>query len=117
MAGQIPQIVPDLPAAGFDGQPLTTLYGEPMDVVRFLPLAIRLTAALAEAHQRQLIHQNLQPRAILVDPTSGDVQLIHFAPTAGLACRSCSARRFAREHARISGPRADWPPALARGRA
>jgi hypothetical protein len=55
MAEQPLFVVPDLPTTGFKGRPLTTLYGEPMELGRFLTLAIQLASTLALAHKRQLI--------------------------------------------------------------
>lgn len=79
MAEQPLFVVPDLPTTGFKGRPLTTLYGEPMELGRFLTLAIQLASTLALAHKRQLIHQHLRPQAILIDDATGKVYLTQFA--------------------------------------
>jgi hypothetical protein len=46
---------------GLDGEPLDRLLGEPMEVGRFLRLAISVTSALGKLHQRGLIHKDIKP--------------------------------------------------------
>jgi len=48
-----------------------------MDVDRFLLLALRITAALAECHQQGVPHGNVLPRNILIPPDQGPVVLIN----------------------------------------
>ena len=61
---------------------LNRAIGVPMEIGRFLPLAIAVTAALKEVHQSGLIHKDIKPDNILVSET-GDVQLTGF----GIASR------------------------------
>ncbi len=49
------------------GEPLDRLLGAPMEVGRFLRLAIGIATALGQVHQRGLIHKDLKPANILVD--------------------------------------------------
>ena len=49
------------------GEPLDRLLGGPMEVGRFLRLAIAVTSALGKLHQRGLIHKDIKPANILVD--------------------------------------------------
>ena len=49
------------------GEPLDRLLGGPMEVGRFLRLAIAVAAALGKLHQRGLIHKDIKPANILVD--------------------------------------------------
>src|SRR5580700_781887 len=56
---------------------LNSTIGVPMEIGRFLPLALAITAALKEVHQSGLIHKDIKPDNILVSET-GDVQLTGF---------------------------------------
>ena len=49
------------------GVPLDQHLGEPMEVSRFLQLAISIAAVLRQVHQRGLVHKDLKPGHILVD--------------------------------------------------
>jgi PAS domain S-box-containing protein len=49
------------------GQPLERQLGQPMELGKFLRLAIRLSAALRELHERGIIHKDVKPANILVD--------------------------------------------------
>ncbi|MET0403134.1 MAG: serine/threonine-protein kinase PknK, partial [Cystobacter sp.] len=52
--------------------------GAPMDMGRFLDLALSLASTLADIHRRGVIHKALRPSSILVLP-SGGARLIDFA--------------------------------------
>ncbi|WP_207801800.1 trifunctional serine/threonine-protein kinase/ATP-binding protein/sensor histidine kinase [Phenylobacterium hankyongense] len=65
------------------GEPLAALLGAPMEVGRFLRLALALTSALGRVHERGLIHKDLKPAHILVNPATGEVRLTGF----GIASR------------------------------
>ena len=65
------------------GEPLDRLVGQPLELTRFLRLAIGLSAALGKLHQRGLIHKDIKPANILVDSATGDVWLTGF----GIASR------------------------------
>ncbi len=56
---------------------LNRAIGVPMEIGRFLPLALAITAGLKEVHQSGLIHKDIKPDNILVSET-GDVQLTGF---------------------------------------
>jgi predicted ATPase/signal transduction histidine kinase len=45
--------------------------GQPIELTRFLRIAIGLTAALGQVHRRGLIHKDIKPANILVDVESG----------------------------------------------
>jgi predicted ATPase len=65
------------------GEPLERLLERPLDVVAFLHIAIPLAAALGQVHARGLIHKDVKPANILVDPATGGVSLTGF----GIASR------------------------------
>ncbi len=64
-------------------EPLDRLLGAPMEVRDFLHLAIAVAAALTQVHRRGLVHKDIKPANILVDPTTGTVNLTGF----GIASR------------------------------
>lgn len=57
----------------------------PMGVARFLDLAPKAAAALAEIHARGVIHRNITPENILVDPAGPAVSLADFRLATELA--------------------------------
>jgi PAS domain S-box-containing protein len=65
------------------GAPLDQLLGRPLDVSRFLQIAIPLAGALQRVHERGLIHKDIKPANFLVDAASGGVWLTGF----GIASR------------------------------
>ena len=65
------------------GELLGGLVGAPMEVGRFLCLAVGVAAALGKVHQHGLIHKDIKPANILVDTVSGEVRLTGF----GIASR------------------------------
>ncbi|MBV8698648.1 MAG: protein kinase, partial [Bradyrhizobium sp.] len=65
------------------GRPLEELLGAPMEIGRFLPLAINIAAVLGKVHQQGLVHKDLNPANILVDELTGQVRLTGF----GMASR------------------------------
>src|SRR5258708_5122573 len=56
------------------GEPLDMVLerkqGHPLDVIRFLRIAIGLTTALGQIHQRGLMHKDIKPANVLVDDAS-----------------------------------------------
>ena len=79
------------------GAPLERLLGRPWDVAEFLRIAIPLAGALRGAHDRGLVHRDIQPANILVDVAHGGAWLTGF----GVAT-----------HAPREGPDADPPEAI-----
>src|SRR5215472_11915412 len=65
------------------GEPLDRLLGEPMEVGRFLRLAIAVTSALGKLHQRGLVHKDIKPANILANSAMDHVWLTGF----GIASR------------------------------
>jgi serine/threonine protein kinase len=65
------------------GTPAGRLLGRPLDVSHFLRIAIPLAVALRQVHERGLVHKDIKPANILVDPAGGGVWLTGF----GIASR------------------------------
>src|SRR6476620_7034968 len=65
------------------GEPLDRFIGPPMEVGRFLQLAVALAAALGRLHARGLIHKDIKPANVLIDSATGNVWLTGF----GIASR------------------------------
>jgi PAS domain S-box-containing protein len=66
------------------GEPLDRLIREPMEIGRFLRLAVALAAALSRLHGRGLIHKDIKPANVLVDSASGQVWLTGFGTASRL---------------------------------
>jgi PAS domain S-box-containing protein len=65
------------------GTPLEELTGRPVELTRFLRIAILMTAALGEIHRHGLIHKDIKPANILFDAAAGKVRFTGF----GIASR------------------------------
>ena len=65
------------------GEPLDRQLGAPMEVGRFLHLAIGIAVALSKLHQAGLVHKDIKPANILVNRAGGVVRLTGF----GIASR------------------------------
>ena len=65
------------------GEPLDRLVTEPMELGLFLRLGIGLSAAVSGLHGRGLIHKEIKPANVLVNPSTGEVRLTGF----GIATR------------------------------
>lgn len=64
----------------FGGIPLQQfLQQTALQLQEFLNIAIQLTAALAELHQHQIVHKDINPGNILIHPQTGQVKLIDFS--------------------------------------
>src|SRR5215471_7992189 len=75
--------MPALVSEGFSGVPLEHLLGQPLDIGRFLALGSAIAAALEEVHRAGLVHKDVTPHNIIVQPTSQEIRLSGF----GLASR------------------------------
>jgi serine/threonine protein kinase len=65
------------------GEPLDRLIGQPMEVERFLRLAIALAVALGRLHECGLVHKDIKPTNVLVNSATGQAWLTGF----GIASR------------------------------
>ncbi|MGB6014150.1 MAG: AAA family ATPase, partial [Nodosilinea sp.] len=64
------------------------------NIDNFLDIAIQITSALADVHQNQIIHKDINPHNILINPQSGQVKIIDFS----------IASRLSQENAATSNP-------------
>ncbi|MEP0871372.1 AAA family ATPase [Trichocoleus desertorum AS-A10] len=77
----------------FDGESLAKASAtRPFELNNFLQTAIYLAAILAQLHQQNIVHKDIKPYNILVNPATGEVRLIDF----GIATR------LSRENSTIS---------------
>src|SRR5215472_15633043 len=60
------------------GEPLDRLVGRPMEVGECLRLAIGLSVAVGQLHERGLIHKDIKPTNIVTDSATGKVWLTGF---------------------------------------
>src|SRR6202790_3722674 len=88
------------------GEPLDRLLGAPMEMRSFLRLAIEVAAVLTQVHRRGLVHKDIKPANILVDPTTGEVKLTGF----GIASRLPRERQAPEAPEPIAGTLADMAP-------
>jgi PAS domain S-box-containing protein len=88
------------------GEPLDRLLGRPMELSRFLRLAVSLAAALGKLHQQGLIHKDIKPANLLVDSASGAFWLTGF----GIASRLPRERQSAEPPEMIAGTLAYMAP-------
>ncbi|MGA2128077.1 MAG: AAA family ATPase, partial [Xanthobacteraceae bacterium] len=65
-------------------EPLERLLGRPMEVGKFLGLAVSSSAALRQLHERGLVHKDIKPANILVHPATAQVKLTGFGLTSRL---------------------------------
>ena len=65
------------------GETLDHFLRGPMELTQFLRFAIGLAEALAGLHKRELIHKDVKPANVLVNPVTGQVRLMGF----GIASR------------------------------
>jgi PAS domain S-box-containing protein len=88
------------------GEPLELLLGAPMEVERFLQLAISIAVAMSKLHQRGLLHKDIKPANILVNHATGAVKLTGF----GIASRLPRERQPADPPELIAGTLAYMAP-------
>jgi serine/threonine protein kinase len=88
------------------GEPLEALLGTPMEVGRFLRLAVAIAAALGKLHPRGLVHKDIKPANILVNGATGEVRLTGF----GIASRLARERQSPHPPETIAGTLAYMAP-------
>ncbi|MGY4572039.1 AAA family ATPase [Bradyrhizobium sp. USDA 3256] len=65
------------------GEPLSKLLGSPLELGRFLALAVGIAAALGKVHECGLIHKDIKPANIMFGSADGSVRITGF----GIASR------------------------------
>jgi PAS domain S-box-containing protein len=88
------------------GEPLSWLVGAPMEVGIFLPIAIKIAAAISGVHQHGLVHKDIKPANILVNRANGEVRLTGF----GIASRRQRERQSPESPESIAGTLAYMSP-------
>ena len=88
------------------GEPLHPLLGAPIEMRRFLDLAIGITKSLGRLHQQGLVHKDVKPANILVNGACGDIRLTGF----GIASRSPRERQSPHPPETIAGTLAYMAP-------
>src|SRR5712671_1016772 len=88
------------------GKLLDQLVGTPMEMGQFLRVAIGLSAAVRQLHGRGLIHKDLKPAHVMVEPSTGHVWLMGF----GIASRLPRERQSAEPPEFIAGTLAYMAP-------
>jgi predicted ATPase/signal transduction histidine kinase len=88
------------------GEPLTRYLSQPMELGRFLRLAISLAASLGELRRRGLIHKDIKPDNIIVDIVTHRVWFTGF----GIASRLPRERQAAEPPEVIAGTLAYMAP-------
>ncbi|MGK3983084.1 AAA family ATPase [Sorangium sp. So ce136] len=59
----------------FGGRSLDHRLDEPMPLERFFPLALRITAAVAELHRHHVIHKDIKPQNLLYNADTGELKI------------------------------------------
>ncbi|HMN31663.1 MAG TPA: DUF2791 family P-loop domain-containing protein, partial [Caldilineaceae bacterium] len=91
----------------FGGESLARLGANTaMPVGEFLPLAIALIESVGQIHQQRVIHKDINPANIVLNPQSGEVKLIDF----GLATRLSQENQTAHYPSRLEGTLAYMSP-------
>ena len=60
------------------GEPLDRLLVRPLELLPFLRIAIALAGAVRKLHEQDIVHKDIKPANVLVDPASGQVWLTGF---------------------------------------
>jgi serine/threonine protein kinase len=81
------------------GEPLDRILPGPMQMPQFLRLAVGLATALGGLHKRELIHKDVKPANVLVNPATGHVRLMGF----GIASRLLRERQAPEPPESIAG--------------
>jgi predicted ATPase/signal transduction histidine kinase/CheY-like chemotaxis protein len=53
--------------------------GKKLTIIQFISLGLQLVSALAEIHKHNIIHKDVKPQNIIINPTTEKVQIIDFS--------------------------------------
>ena len=88
------------------GETLNRFLPGPMEMTQFLRFAVGLATALAGLHKRELIHKDVKPTNVLVNPATGQARLMGF----GIASRLPRERQASEPPEFIAGTLAYMAP-------
>jgi PAS domain S-box-containing protein len=88
------------------GVPLAQLVGTPMEMGLFLRVAVGFAAAVKQLHGRGLIHKDIKPANVMIEPSTGQAWLMGF----GIASRLPRERQSAEPPEFIAGTLAYMAP-------
>ena len=75
------------------GDPLSDwIAQQPFDVASFLPIAIALADAVGHLHRQHVIHKDIKPANIILNPATGSVRLIDFGISSLLSKENAAVR-------------------------
>ena len=57
---------------------LDSLLGRPMEIMSFLRIALGIARAVGHFHARNLVHRDVRPANVMINPTTGDAWLTGF---------------------------------------
>ncbi len=85
--GQIALVLED-----FSGISMRRLLDErgPLDVDSFLEIALRISAALGHIHSQSVIHKDIKPHNLIVNPDTGVVKIADFSLSAAIAMETAT---------------------------
>ncbi len=73
----------------FVGEPLKNFIKiQNFDISNFLTIAIQLATILSQLHQNNIIHKDIKPQNILINPQTGQVKIIDFSISSCLSKES-----------------------------
>ena len=91
------------------GETLDRFLPGPMEMTRFLRFAVGIATALSGLHEKGLIHKDVKPANILVNPATGQARLMGFGIASRLPRERQTARtsRVHRRNTPLHGPGTD----------
>ncbi|KAB8334525.1 AAA family ATPase [Scytonema tolypothrichoides VB-61278] len=80
----------------FGGEPLKNFinahnFNFSLNLSKFLQIAIQLSSTLAQLHQNNIIHKDIKPHNILINPKTGQVEIIDFSISSRLSSENQTA--------------------------